>query len=268
MCVVEAVLLLQNHLHLAATWDWWQCMLQWDDFHSNTSYGFATGPLFSRNGLFGMYTSFLSCLFSWLTLMRSLALQQKTMQGEPKSKVIASVAEFWKTHQETPLPPIFQLQRSTGSLFRPLKHVYLDSHQKLMLQLPSRRSTHVRRRFLKHISRKPLVVAPQTPGGTVYNVQMNSMCMNWQSKWSCELFMAWSFPLNNQTQSLKGICFTMILMKKCKYIYYLSVLVCPWLPETPPITQRSHSDTQPLALSQCSVQWPWPNQMVASNIYY
>jgi len=56
----------QTHLHLASTQDQWWGTLQWDNFHSNTSNYFTSGPLFSGNGLFSMYTSFLSCLFGSL----------------------------------------------------------------------------------------------------------------------------------------------------------------------------------------------------------
>ncbi len=63
-----------------------------------------TGSLFSGNGLFGMYTSFLSCLFSWLTLMKSLVLQWQITQQELELKMIAAVAEFWKTCKQTPPP--------------------------------------------------------------------------------------------------------------------------------------------------------------------
>ena len=61
-----------------------------------------------------MYTSFFSCLFSWLTLMRSSALQWQITQRELELKMIAAVAEFWKTCKETPHPTCILIAEKHG----------------------------------------------------------------------------------------------------------------------------------------------------------
>ena len=121
MCILEVVFLPQNHLHLASTRDRWRGTLQLDDFHSNTSYYFTGRPLLSRNNLFGMHISCLSCLCSWSTLIKSSALQQQIAQRELESNMIAAVAAFWKPHEQTPLPTRISIAKKYGVLLSTFK---------------------------------------------------------------------------------------------------------------------------------------------------
>ena len=78
-----------------------------------------------------MYTSFLSCLFLWLTLMRSSALQWQIMQRELESKMIAAVAEFWKTCKETPPPTCISIAEKHGVLLSTFKAHILGQPSKI-----------------------------------------------------------------------------------------------------------------------------------------